>query len=176
MKPTCITKTYTGSPCRIYSEGAVLADIPTGRVPAFLLQVATRTPAIAKHLQKVDVDGFVQGCHRGYVISEQGVLALAATLKGMRPHTQANVDATANLCTWFTNHLIPQLRQLTGTPASPQGAGVAANPGHKITISTATTEFAVEHLDFDEDVIRVECGGRATSMNPRAFFQALGLL
>lgn len=188
MKATCTIKTYTGSLCRIFvtpslKEGqsprveAVAADFPTGRVPAFIVQMIVRVPAIAKHLRKIEVDGFNHGRHLGYVLPVEGILALAKALQATRPRNQATADATQNLCRWFTNHLIPAMEGLAVAQQTQDNLTSAApTPKHKLTISTNTTEFSISDLDLDEDRIFIEIYGCTHSISPRAVFEALGLL
>lgn len=177
MKPTLVITTHTGSPCRIFADKeraeVVVADLPTGRVPAYLIQLVTRIPAIARHLRKLDVDGFTRGHHLGYVLPQEGLRELVCALQTINARDAKGTEAYQALSNWIAGPLTQALAEAREGQSGAPDVQESPRPT-AVYLSTAVTQLTVncgqEEIKFAVD------GVVKAAYSPTNLFKILGLL
>jgi hypothetical protein len=156
MKAAMLLTTFLGTQARLYPEGMVLNDTPTGRDEAFISMLAVRTPSIAPHVIKMPVDGFKQGTRVGYVISASGIRALIPVLEASTPRPK-NAEVHRDLIDWLKHDLLPVLDNLAKKTNLPKSASV--------TVRAGETQFSAPFTDMQADQLILTVDGRSRTLS-----------
>lgn len=135
MKPTRIITSYAKTKVRLFPQGVVMADIPTGRSAAFLHMILSNNPGLKKHTTKIAVDGFSKGHKPGYVIDVDGIKILIGIFESIESKGKARIDQTEALVLWLKNTLINELTKVMAE------AKPVAKSGH-ITVTANSSQFS----------------------------------